>query len=347
MNIKNALSSLQKIGEVTKVAPFYKTASWGFDGNEFLNTCVEFKTNLSPFELLENIHHIEKELGRKRTAVYTNRTIDIDILLFDNEVVNSENLIIPHAKMLERNFVLAPLADITKTIVHPVENVTIETALKQCTDLAEIKKTALDLSKHCLDNSSRLISIEGNIGAGKTSLSKMLATHFDSELVLEGFSDNPFLPRFYKKPKKYAFQLETSFLLDRNEQLKSLKKDKFTISDYHIYKSLIFAKNTLSKHNFKLYKQIFDLVVSEIKTPDLYVYLNQTTDRLLENIKKRGRVYEKDIKEKYLERVNQHYLKFIDKGHFSKLLIIDCTEMDFVNNENDFLKMISLITEQF
>lgn len=181
------------------------------------------------------------------------------------------------------------------------------------------------------------IVIEGNIGAGKTTLSKMLAQEFKAKLVLENFANNPFLPKFYEDPNKYAFQLETSFLIDRYDQLKKYLQapDLFSemiISDYYFSKSLIFAKITLKDDEFNLYRKLFWLIYKSVPKPDLYVYLHLNIDRLLKNIKKRGRPYEQSIKPEYLEAIQNSYFDFFKEQKDLKFLIIDTNNIDFVEN---------------
>ena len=192
------------------------------------------------------------------------------------------------------------------------------------------------------------IAIEGNIGSGKTSLSKMLADEYGSKLIQEQFADNPFLPKFYKDQKKYAFPLEMSFLAERYQQLsdETIQPDLFSpfiISDYYVFKSLIFAEITLEEEEFKLYKRLFMMMYNNLVKPDLFVYLYQNTDRLLENIKKRGRDYEKDIQANYLEMINKGYLDFIKKQTKLKILVIDVSRIDFVNNKEDYQKLKEVI----
>jgi deoxyadenosine/deoxycytidine kinase len=192
------------------------------------------------------------------------------------------------------------------------------------------------------------IAIEGNIGSGKTSLSKMLAEEFDAKLILEQFADNPFLPKFYKDQKKYAFPLEMSFLAERYQQLsdETIQPELFSpfiISDYYVFKSLIFAEVTLEEEEFKLYKRLFLMMYNNLVKPDLFVYLYQSTDRLLENIKKRGRDYEKDIESNYLKMINKGYLNFIKSQTGLKILVVDVSKIDFVNNDEDYQKLKDVI----
>ncbi len=195
------------------------------------------------------------------------------------------------------------------------------------------------------------VVIEGNIGAGKTSLAKMISDDFYANLILEHFADNPFLPKFYENQEKYAFQLETSFLIDRYNQLeKQLQavdiSNDFTISDYFFSKSLIFANHTLKSDEFGLYKQIFNLIYKAVPKPDLYVYLNLPIEKLLENIKKRGRQYEKNISYEYLERVQNAYFEYFEEQKEFNFLVLNTQNIDFVQNKADYEKIIEIIFDK-
>ena len=192
------------------------------------------------------------------------------------------------------------------------------------------------------------IAIEGNIGSGKTTLSKMIAEEFGAKLILEQFADNPFLPKFYEDKKKYAFPLEMSFLAERYQQLsdETIQPELFSpfiISDYYVFKSLIFAEITLEEEEFKLYKKLFMMMYNNLAKPDLFVYLYQDTDRLLENIEKRGRDYEKNIEANYLNMIHKGYLNFIKKQTGLKVLVIDVSKIDFVESKNDYQEIKNII----
>jgi deoxyadenosine/deoxycytidine kinase len=195
------------------------------------------------------------------------------------------------------------------------------------------------------------IAIEGNIGAGKTTLAEKIAQDFNAKTVFERFADNPFLPKFYKDQNRYAFPLEMSFLADRYQQLSDdlaqfdLFKD-FIVADYHIFKSLIFAKVTLQDDEFRLYKTLFDIIYKEMPKPDLYVYLYQNTDRLLQNIKRRGRSYEQEIAGDYLDKINKGYLDYINTQANLNVLIIDVSERDFVKNQSDYVYILDEIRKK-
>tara|TARA_R110001583_G_scaffold8058_1_gene39305 strand:- start:1171 stop:1806 length:636 start_codon:yes stop_codon:yes gene_type:complete len=192
------------------------------------------------------------------------------------------------------------------------------------------------------------IVIEGNIGAGKTSLSDKIATDFNAKLILEQFADNPFLPKFYEEPEKYSFPLEMSFLADRYNQLKNELSEQdlfksFTIADYYFMKSLIFSKQTLKDDEYKLYSQFFHIIYNSLPKPDLYVYLHSDVDKLLENIKKRGRNYEQEITADYLLKIQNSYFSFFKQQQDLNFLVIDTNNIDFIGNDSDYKKVCDVI----
>jgi deoxyadenosine/deoxycytidine kinase len=194
----------------------------------------------------------------------------------------------------------------------------------------------------------KFIVIEGNIGAGKTSLTKMLKTDYNAKAVYEQFADNPFLAKFYDDPEHYSFQLELSFLADRYQQLKNelSNRDVFRsliISDYYFSKSLIFGKNTLSGDEYALYRRIFSIIYSSLPKPDLYVYLHKNTNKLIENIKSRGRDYEQNINAEYLQKIQDGYFEYFKHQKQFAFLIIDTNTVDFVNSTEDYEKIKELI----
>ncbi|NLP58605.1 2-amino-4-hydroxy-6-hydroxymethyldihydropteridine diphosphokinase [Lutibacter sp. B1] len=351
-NLQQAVDLIgEMIGSVTKISSVFKTASWGFESDDFLNLCIKVSTGLNPENLLKSIHEIEHILGRKRTLEknYKARTIDIDVLLFDNEIIFSKELIVPHKDMLNRRFVMVPLAEIAPNLIHPITKERLQLCLENCTDESFVEKTDLKLIRPIsISEKYNYIAIEGNIGAGKTSLTKMIAEDFNAKTVLERFADNPFLPKFYEDNERYAFPLEMSFLADRYQQLSDdlaqfdLFKN-FIVSDYYIFKSLIFAQVTLQNDEYFLYRKMFDIMYKEISKPDLYIYLYQNTPRLIENIKKRGRDYEQNIAPEYLDKIHQGYSNFIKTEENLKTLIIDVSDKDFVNNTEDYKEIINKI----
>lgn len=198
----------------------------------------------------------------------------------------------------------------------------------------------------------KYIVIEGNIGSGKTSLSKRMSQELDAKIVLEEFSENPFLPKFYKDQKRYAFPLELSFLAERYHQLKEELNSydlfkKTIVSDYYFSKSLLFAKITLPEDEFELYQRLFNIIYSNLPKPDLYIFLYTDIERLKRNIQKRGRSYEQDIKPEYLEKIRGEYVNFLNKQKDFPVLLIDNSNIDFVNNELDFLKIKAQLDKEW
>jgi len=353
-NLQNAVNLIaHKVGRVSKVSSIYKTKSWGFKSDDFFNICIEVSTNLNPENLLDQVLKVEKELGRIRedSDEYKARIIDIDVLLFDDDIIFYNDLKVPHPRMLKRKFVLVPLTEIAPNVKHPIAKKTTLMCLHSCDDNTEIEETGLQIKRPVsLVEKYNYIAIEGNIGAGKTTLSKMIGDDFNAKLVLERFADNPFLPKYYADMERYAFPLEMSFLADRYQQLSDdlaqfdLFKN-FIVSDYYIFKSLIFAQVSLPKEEYVLYRRMFDIMYKEIAKPDLYIYLYQNTDRLLVNIKKRGRDYEQNIAQEYLEKIHQGYSNFIKTEQNLNTLIIDVSEYDFANSNDDYTAIIKLIND--
>jgi len=196
----------------------------------------------------------------------------------------------------------------------------------------------------------KYLVIEGNIGAGKTSLASLLAEESGSRLVLEAFSDNPFLAKFYEDPDRYAFQLELSFLSERYHQIKTElgHPDLFgqaVISDYFLAKSFIFSKYNLKDDEMLLFEKLFSIINLQAPKPDLYVYLHLPVEKLLENIKQRGRSYEKRISYEYLKEVQEGYFGFFKSQQDMKILLIDTSQIDFVNSGSDFQLLKKVIFE--
>ena len=196
--------------------------------------------------------------------------------------------------------------------------------------------------------SMNYLVIEGNIGAGKTTLAQKISEKYQTKLVLEQFTDNPFLPKFYENQEHYSFPLEMAFLAERYNQLnRELSHfdlfSPFTVSDYYFMKSLIFAQNTLQPDEYNLYRQFFTIIYDKMPKPDLYVFLHKDTDLLLKNIALRGRNYEKFITKEYLEKISQGYFSYFRQESEFPILIIDTNELDFVSRPTDFEKIVQTI----
>ncbi len=356
LNIENCIQLIhQEVGTVIKISNLYETPSWGFDSDAFYNCALVLHSYISANKILSKILKIEKQLGRVRgdAAEYQSRIIDIDLIAFNEEIIDSEKLQVPHPLMQNRNFVLLPMLDLNLDWKHPVFNKKITELLEISTDesvCSIVQKSEKPLDKIPLEQFN-YIAFEGNIGAGKTTLATKIAEDFNAKTVLERFADNPFLPKFYEDQNRYAFPLEMSFLADRYKQLSDdlaqfdLFKD-FIVADYHIFKSLIFAKITLAEDEYRLYRTLFDIVYREMPKPDLYVYLYQNSERLLQNIKKRGRSYEQKIPASYLDKINNGYLDYIKSQTDLNVLIIDVSARDFVKNQEDYLYILDEIQKK-
>jgi len=272
-NLQKAIYEIaESVGAIQKISSIYKTSSWGYEGEDFYNISISVSTYLQPDSLLKKLLTIESNLGRERKNLnqYTDRKIDIDILLFDDEIIFSKKITIPHPRMLERKFVLVPLVEIAKNSLHPIEKKQLYVCLNNCSDASSIEKISSKLIRPIpLTEKYNYIAIEGNIGAGKTSLASLMSDEFNARVVLERFADNPFLPKFYEDKERFAFPLEMSFLADRYQQLSddlaqfNLFKN-LIVSDYYIFKSLIFAQITLQKEEYALYRKMFDNILKPL-----------------------------------------------------------------------------------
>lgn len=196
------------------------------------------------------------------------------------------------------------------------------------------------------------IAIEGNIGAGKTTLAKMLERDYGSRLVLEQFTDNPFLPLFYKQPERYAFPVELFFMTERHKQLQESlsQRDLFSeliVADYFFIKTLLFAKNNLNDEEYRLFQRLFQTLNATFSKPDLLVYLHRSVDDLVKNISNRGREYEKEIKPEYLQSLQDAYFNYFRTESEVPMLIIDVTGVDFWNDRAAYEKLLGLMKRSY
>ncbi|MFT3903514.1 MAG: deoxynucleoside kinase [Niabella sp.] len=196
------------------------------------------------------------------------------------------------------------------------------------------------------------ITIEGNIGAGKTTLATKLSKHYNARLVLEEFADNPFLPKFYEKPDQYAFPLELFFMAERYKQLQELLAQKslfqqVTISDYLFIKSLLFARVTLSEDEYKLYQRLFDIIQQQIIQPQILIFLQAPVKKLQENIRKRQRDYEQKIPDEYLLSIQDTYNQYLKQQQSIPTLMVDATHADFITNDKHFNIITNALDKQY
>ena len=362
-NLGNRMQMLQNgidtiassIGSVDLISTVVETPAVGFNGQPFLNACCAVQTTLAPQQLMDGLLSIEEKYGRKRANNgYEDRTLDLDLLFYDDIVVRTQQLSIPHPSLHKRNFVLGPLVEIAPNKVHPLLQKTAQELLRTCVDTTELSPVPALLlhPMYSLLQQHSFISVEGIIGCGKTSLAKALASALGYKSLEERFADNPFLPKFYRNPKRYAFPLELSFLADRFKQINedAEQLDLFqsgVVADYHISKSLVFAKNTLQEDEFPLFQQLYELMSRSANQPTLCIYLQQTPQRAQKNIKKRGRSYEQNIRLDYLTDLSKGYQEHIPfLASNMKLVVVDVSDLDFVLYPEDMKKLINRINAQ-
>jgi len=203
-----------------------------------------------------------------------------------------------------------------------------------------------------IPNGYEYVVIEGNIGSGKTTLTKLLAERWNTRIMLEEFKDNPFLPKFYENPKQHGFALELSFLAERYHQKRDElnRTDLFKpgiICDYSFAKSLVFARINLDPDEFELYQNLFSIIHGRLPKPDLLLFLYCSPEKSLRQIKQRGRKYEQDISLDYLASINKGYLEFFRQQTGTKIVVLNTDELDFVKSESDLDKIIGVIEKEF
>ena len=337
-----------KVGDVLLISSVYQTKAEGFVGEDFLNCCVSLRTSMEPKILIKELINIESQNGRLRSNrnIYESRSIDIDILFYEDKIINQHNLTIPHPRMNERDFVIKPLLDIAKSKIHPVLNRTISEIDLDLGD-TEIIKINDDLVLPVIEKlkSIKNIVIEGNIGVGKTCLSEKLSKDLNKELILEGYMDNPFLEKYYENPDRYALNVELTFLTNRCRQLSDFNNQislfsSGLVSDYDIFKSLVFAGISLKEIEYNLFRKIFTYMTKDLFKSNLIIYLLQSTEQLLENIKKRGRGFEKKIDKKYLDKINQGYLNYLKNNSDLNIIYVDVSDLDFVESKTDYFELL-------
>lgn len=336
-----------RVGTVISVSKVYETPSWGFDSHHFLNAAILVHSYFEPEIILSEILQIEKELGRNRENLdgYQARTIDIDIIAYDDSIIKTADLVIPHPQLAHRKFVLMPFADIYPDWTYPKSQIGLKDLIENTSDtstLAAVGKLDNPIEKY-KSKFGLYTVIEGNIGSGKTSLVKKISEDFGLVSVLESFEDNPFIADFYQNPDYHAFALEMYFLLERIEQLRVLNDSDKYISDYHLEKCLLFAQQTLSSSEYNLFLKTFNNLSINTKKIDTYIYLDQPIDKLLQQIKKRNRSFETNISPDYLEKIAQAYGQQFEQIDVQNKKRVDMSQLDFKKNPADYLTILATI----
>ncbi len=283
-----------RISDMIETAPLASTSQ-----PKFLNAVAEIRTGFDAFQLRRRIEDIEATLGRVRRGKWWPRTIDLDILLFGDEVMDTPELTIPHTQMHLRSFVLEGLCQLDAGLVHPILEVPV----------GELK-TRLNGGDFALDaDQLQLVSIAGNIGVGKTTLAKTLTGRFNSKLLLEPYDKNPFLPDVYAGKKELALDSQMFFLIHRSRQLNpsELVQDGMSISDYIFEKELIYARRLLNSEQLALYEEIYPTFAAKVASPVLVIYMRDPATQCLERIHSRNRPYEQRIELSFLEALGADY----------------------------------------
>jgi 2-amino-4-hydroxy-6-hydroxymethyldihydropteridine diphosphokinase len=375
-NLRAAVAALKSTAGISVIAasPVYRSAAHvnrpGDRQPEFFNAVLSISTSLEPADLLDRVLDIERSRGRTRSrdGAWQPRSLDIDILVYGDEPVEEAGLSIPHPRIPGRRFVLQPLHDLAPHlhIPEPIDD-TVSTLLGACTDdpvnavpesdlleptlQAELwpdeRKSIVSRRAVYLPDGFRYLVIEGVIGAGKTTLTKLIAERFGGQLVLEQFEENPFLERFYSDRPRWAFQTQLAFLASRFRQQQALaRRDLFhetVVSDYAFDKDRIFARLNLTGDELGLYDTMFGIMAASVPKPDLVVYLQASTDRLMRLIADRGRPYEQDMDRSYIDSLNQAYEQFFFHYSATPLLIVNTEKIDFVKNDADLEELLGQV----
>ena len=315
------------------VSPVYESAAHTLEGPAgtgrtrsrepqppYLNAVAELRTTLDPPLLLALFERIERAAGRERRERWAARPLDLDLLLYDDRVVRTDALAVPHPRLAERRFVLQPLADLARTSSSPFSTRPSATCWRCARMTGPLRRTAhrldaaLSDTQPLLPDALRYVAVEGVIGAGKTSLARLLAERMGARLVLEEFEENPFLPDFYRDAVRWAFHTQLAFLASRFRQQKALgTRDLFhhaTVADYTFDKDRIFAHITLGGDELQLYETLYGLMETATPQPDLVVYLQSSPDRLMHNIARRARDYEKNMEQGYITELAEGYDRY-------------------------------------
>lgn len=313
--------------EVARISDLIETAPLGgVNQPKYLNAAAKIKTSLTAKNLHRILLNIETSLGRTRKEKWSSRTIDLDLLLFGDEIINSPDLTIPHPQMHLRSFVLKGLCQLDVSLLHPVIKVSMKELAKRLNDADFVLNPKLP----------QLISVAGIIGVGKTTLAQNLSKVFSCKCIFEPYDKNPYLPDVYAGKKELALDCQLFFLTSRVAQLNhhSLKAGEILFADYVFDKEMIYAKHLLNADQLALYHTIHKQVTSDIATPVLVIYLTDSVENCLERIHRRNRPYEQKIQPQFLDSLSRGHEKLFADWKKSPVIRLSSSEFDYMQDGN-------------
>jgi len=355
-HIQNALGAIASISvSPLRKSKVYETAPVGpGPQGKYLNLCVRFTTRLEPRALLEFCRDTETRLGRKPRGRWAPREIDLDILAYGREIIHEDGLSVPHPSILDRQFVLVPLADLDPEFILPGFNETVGAQLQHCIRMQGPQQVEeyrpMPAASISLPERVRYVAVEGVIGVGKSTLVRALCERMGCMPLFEEFENNPFLSDFYKDKSRYAFQTQVFFFLSRYRQIQDVfqQQDLFRpqiISDYMFAKDKIFATLNLDENEAGLYYKFAEMLEKDLIKPDYAIYLQADTRTLMSRIRMRDRHYERTMDENYIDALNKAYNTFFHYYSASPLLIINTNNIDFVRNPEDLNLLVDTIAK--
>jgi len=306
-SIQTALEMLSKTPgvELVAVSDLVESPPLGQSGqNNYINAVAKVRTTANPVELHKRLQAIEDSMGRVRRRKWEPRIIDLDLLLFGDEIIDLPDLTVPHPQMHLRSFVLRGLCQLDSRLIHPL----LQESVEELAARLGGENFALDADR------PQLVSIAGIIGVGKTTLAKKLAAWLDCKAILEAYDKNPFLPQVYQGRRELALDSQLYFLNSRLDQLnhQAIGPSELAISDYIFDKELIYAKRLLNSQQLDLYKNIYDRLSDKVLQPVLVLYLQDSVENCLQRIRQRGRPYERAVQLQFLKALDEDYRQLFD-----------------------------------